>query len=159
MENIAEELLEPSEPLAAGPPLFWHNAGRKKDNLVLLTDTALLLASVAPTRLSEVEDGLEAGEDLDELLGGKFVELPLESLVRLQYRRAGAQPSTSLDVYYFDRAHEKKQSVEFSDAQQRDRCAKELSSRLRWKAHEEKQGGWLRLKRGQPSVTVTYEPD
>ncbi len=125
-------------------PIMW-TTGLNRDNVIVLSDRAVYVATAKAKDFRNIDVGLDEGEDPEELLG-KYRKIPLRRVLRFEYRRSKMFPINTLTLYHDDGGAERKQRLTFAQPDHRDAFAEALDERL---------GGWPSSEADRhPAITL-----
>jgi hypothetical protein len=117
-------------------PKMWATKAQR-NNVVVLTDAAVYLATVPAKGLPKVDLGLEEGEAAEDLLG-KYTKVRLKRITAFQYRQSKMFAIADLTLFHDEGDVERKTVLSFGLPGNRAEFITELRRRLgNWPATEE----------------------
>jgi hypothetical protein len=142
------------------PPLLWVS-GDARNNVVVLTEHVLYVATMGKTELPKLDVGLDEGRHAYELLPPKALQIPLENLTRIQFkqlrRKSAFEVSTNRDatLHYRDQGKDRTVTIALENERTRDQVVQTLLGRLgSWVISEAHVPAWLILGRYVYVMTV-----
>jgi hypothetical protein len=116
-------------------PLLWANK-LPKNNVIVLTDRAVFVGTVATRDIANVESDVQEGEAPQDLLDN-CRKILFKRLMRFQYHSTKLHPNALLTLYYEEDGVECKQVLALGLPAHRDAFVVELNARLGdWPASE-----------------------
>jgi hypothetical protein len=142
------------------PPLLWVS-GDARNNVVVLAGDVLYVATMGKADLPKLDVGLDEGRKAYELLPAKVLQIPLESLTRIQFkqlrRKSAFEVSTNRDatLHYRDQDKDCSVTIALENERVRDQVVQTLLGRLgSWAISEAHVPAWLILGRYVYVMTV-----
>jgi hypothetical protein len=126
-------------------PLMWANRMRRKDNVIVLTDRAIFIATVPAKDFAQLDRAFAADETPQDVLDG-YTVIPLKRIASFQYQHSSVFPNSRFIVVYDEDDRPRRAVLVFGQPNERDAFKVELNARL---------GNWLATEQERhPAVTL-----